>query len=215
MKNYTIEPTYKKSIFEVELWRRKEDVKEGDDDDDHRQTRWGDGPVLRREVWWRWAEWTVEVPETREEISSFLEGKGFLSLREYLDHHYADTLEDALLPCQDDDDLILPREVECQYCWDQQGEEFAVESGSARSGDLGEEERKKMGEEAHRAYWEENKYEEGLEDLGWVHCSTMWELSCAVTVKLQENDDEDRQNPNEEEPLSELDFLAISGAAAA
>jgi hypothetical protein len=125
MKIYKIEPTYKKSVCEVELWRKREDCSE----EDHQRSRWQwKGPILRRECWWRWAEWTIEVPETQAEIEEFLERKGYRTMLQYLDYNGVDTLEQALLPDEDDDSVVLPADVNCEYCWDGQGEEFIVEN---------------------------------------------------------------------------------------
>ena len=41
------------------------------------------GPILRKECWWRWGEFTLEISGTEEEIDVFLNEKGFGTLEEY------------------------------------------------------------------------------------------------------------------------------------
>jgi hypothetical protein len=203
MKTYIIEPSRKKSVCEVELWRKGQDCSETDKDD--RRSEWN-GPILRKECWWRWAEWTLEIPETDAEISKFLEDKGFATLQYYLEYHCADTIEEAILPCEDEDELILPIEVECNFCWDGQGEEFKVKN--TRKFKLSEEERSEIENAAKRVFYEEGLYEAGLEELGWDHYSTIYEICCAVRVKLRD----DQPELELEESLPNIDSLVISSA---
>jgi len=191
MKIYNIEPTYKKSVCEVELWRKNEDVV-GSDSTTCRYN-WN-GPILRRECWWRWAEWRLEIPDTQEEIQEFLEHKPFDSLDQYLDHRGYDTLKECLLPDNfDDDDSVhcLEDDFEMMYCWDGQGEEFRIQP--TRNLEMSEEEQKHLAAEAERMYSDEGMYEEGLEELGWEHYSTFYEVCCSLDVTLEETEEEKLQ----------------------
>lgn len=190
MKTYSIEPTYKKSVCEVELWRRSSDILPTDSDDETYRYNWN-GPILRRECWWRWGEWTMMVPETDHEIQEFVQQNGFATLMEYLEHHHgAETIEEVLLPDTDEDEHVLPSEAECNYCWDGQGEEFTIEK--TKNLEMTEEECALMSSEAMRMYADEGLYEEGLEVLGWEHYSTIYEIYCALKVTLQEKSEEEK-----------------------
>mmetsp|Transcript_23196 Transcript_23196/g.34594 ORF Transcript_23196/g.34594 Transcript_23196/m.34594 type:complete len:297 (-) Transcript_23196:89-979(-) len=185
MKIYNIEPTYKKSICEVELWRKSPDILPTDSDT--YRFNWN-GPILRRESWWRWGEWTIDIPETPEEIQEFLEDKGCATLEDYLEYHGAETIEEVLLPDQDEDEHVLPAEAECKYCWDGQGDEFTIEQ--TRDLNLSREDCERLEKEALRVYADEEMFEEGLIQLGWDHYSTVYEIYCTLKVTLQESEDE-------------------------
>ena len=189
MKTYHIEPTYKKSVCEVELWRKREDIQESD------SSTWRynwNGPILRKECWWRWADWTIDIPETEEEIQEFLSYKPFENLEAYLDHHGGETIEECLLgslPVDDDDSCCLPEEAEMMSCWDGQGEEFKIQL--TRDLEISEEDRQQMASEAEEAYnGEDGLYEEGLENLGWEHYETFYEVYCKLKIELQETEEE-------------------------
>ncbi len=185
MKTYSIEPTYKKSVCEVELWRRPTDILPTDDDTF--RYNWN-GPILRRECWWRWGEWTIEIPETEDEIQEFVELKGFTTVMEYLEQHGAETIEEVLLPDEEDDEHVLPPEAECNYCWDGQGEEFNIEQ--TRHSNLTDEECAELSSEAMRMYADEGMFEQGLEELGWEHYSSIYEIHCTVEVIRQKTEEE-------------------------
>ena len=224
MKTYILEPTYKKSVCEVELWRKIDTILSTDNDDNW-YTSWN-GPILRKECWWRWGEFTLEIPETEEEIDVFLNEKGFGTLEEYLeyqgvdidcsfdenenenenengdainengtkekkheDKHKKPKLEDTLLQYEEEDEHVLPPEADCNYCWDGQGTDFNIAT-TRNSRNMTDEEKKEMKDEATRVYCDEEMYEEGLEMLGWEHYSTIYEVHCAMTVTLQETDEE-------------------------
>mmetsp|Transcript_5115 Transcript_5115/g.5894 ORF Transcript_5115/g.5894 Transcript_5115/m.5894 type:complete len:292 (+) Transcript_5115:75-950(+) len=185
MKTYSIEPTCKKSTCEVELWRRPADILPTDDSTF--RYNWN-GPILRRECWWRWGEWTIEIPETEDEIQEFLEQKGFATVTEYLEQHGAETVEEVLLPDEEDDEHVLPPEVECNYCWDGQGEEFNIEQ--TRNSNLTDDECAELSSEAMRMYADEGMFEQGLEELGWEHYSSIYEIYCTLNVTRQKTEEE-------------------------
>jgi hypothetical protein len=176
MKTYKIEPTYKKSVCEVTLWRKSSDLADPDN---------YSGPEIKLECWWRWAEWIIQIPETDEEIQRFLQGERFQTLDEYLHYHGAETIEDVILPDEEDDEHLLQSEAECNYCFDGQGEEIKIER--RRNSDLNEEELLRMESEVTRVFAEDHI--EGLEELGWEEYSTAYEVYCSVTVELLEDED--------------------------
>ena len=195
MKTYTIEPTYKKSVCEVELWRKPADIQPTDTSNEGLRYHFWNGPILRRECWWRWAEWTIDIPDTPSEISDFVQGQGFETLSQFFEHHDLDpdaescTIEQVLLPDEDEDEHVLPSEAECLSCWDGQGEEFIIERTSNL--ELGQEECDRLVSEATRMYNE--MYEEGLEELGWEHYSTIYEVYCTLNVTLKETEEEKQE----------------------
>lgn len=140
-------------------------------------------------------------------MEEFIKSKGFDTMLEYLDHNCVDTLEQALLPDEDDDSIVLPTDVNCEYCWDGQGEEFRVEN--TKESNLSEKECREIELEAQRIYIDENEGPDGLEEIGWEHFSTIYEVKCNVRVTLSDD------HVDETVDLPSLDSLVIDGAATA
>ncbi|GFH50281.1 predicted protein [Chaetoceros tenuissimus] len=148
--------------------------------------------LLRKECWWRWAEFILDIPETKDEISEFLSCKPFDNLESYLNHHGGETIEECLMaamPEDDDDSRCLPDEAEMISCWDGQGEDFTIEL--TRDLEMSKEECRQMASEAEEAYnGEDGLYGEGLENLGWEFCKVFYEVHCDLKIELQETEEE-------------------------
>ena len=68
MKYFKLEPTYKKSLVEFYTFSRPlSDLMEGAEKDAK--------AFLVKEIGWRWGDFTIEVPETDDEIAEWLEYK--------------------------------------------------------------------------------------------------------------------------------------------
>ena len=105
MKHYLIEPTYKKSVVEIERFVNEET-----------------GELLVVETGWRWGQFMINVPETDEEIQMYLEQNGYNSLDECLADNRAKTLEEVALPEEGDVEVNLTNyDYELLYtddgCW--------------------------------------------------------------------------------------------------
>ena len=65
MKYYKLEPTYKKSLIELYSFKRPlSDFVEGHENRN---------AILVKEIGWRWGDFTIEVPETQDEVNEWLE----------------------------------------------------------------------------------------------------------------------------------------------
>ena len=180
MKHFRIEPTYKKSVIELTVFRRPLDDLTGNEEDK------GKFAYLRKELGWRWGSFRIDVPETEEEIAEFLEERGgYDSVAEYLADYYGEediivestTLDEYLLPNTEDDfvDLTEDYDAEMIDCWDGCWEDWDIVTGGPKLSDVDE-----MIEEIEEAYNEE--YEEGVEALGWQFMDNSFEIHCNVTV---------------------------------
>ena len=180
MKHFRIEPTYKKSVIELTVFRRPLDDLTGNEEDK------GKFAYLRKELGWRWGSFRIDVPETEEEIAEFLEERGgYDSVAEYLADYYGEediivestTLDEYLLPNTEDDfvDLTEDYDAEMIDCWDGCWEDWDIVTGGPKLSDVDE-----MMEEIEEAYNEE--YEEGVEALGWQFMDNSFEIHCNVTV---------------------------------
>jgi hypothetical protein len=69
MKHYRIEPTYKKSVLEFDIFKRH--------DED------GNLIFLRKELGWRWGSFLVRVPETEEEALEWVKEQGYDNLLDW------------------------------------------------------------------------------------------------------------------------------------
>jgi len=157
MKHYLIEPKVKKSVVEREFFQRTRE----------------DGVVemLEMETGWRWGSFMINVPETEEEIQYLVDDWGVETLAEYLEDRGAETLEQALLPDLDEEELLLTEDynadvLDCDDgCW---------VTFSAYGKGLDEEQREALVEQAQEAYGDD--YYEGLENLGWQPEDVYYEL---------------------------------------
>jgi hypothetical protein len=169
MKHYLLEPTYKKSVVEFTLFKRKNE--EGKD------------IFLRKELGWRWGSFMISVPETPEEELEFAESLGYDSVETLLEDHYGYgpedemSLQDILLPDESDDFVDITEDyghAEMIECWDGCWEFWSVDSYHV---ELDEDEQEAIIEEVEEAYGEE--YEEGVEALGWEFVDTYFEMHCS------------------------------------
>lgn len=183
MKHYLVEPTYKKSVIEFTIFKRKNE--EGKD------------IFLRKELGWRWGSWLFSVPETEDEALAYLKSKGFEGEDGILhwaeDYGYTITddngneildpdttlielLQNQLLPSESEEFVDITEDYEdaemleaFDGCW----EFWDVYSHQV---ELDEDDQEAIMEEASEAYNEE--YEEGVEALGWEYVDTYFELQC-------------------------------------
>ena len=180
MKHFRIEPTYKKSVIELSTFRRPLEELTGNDEDK------GKFAYLRKELGWRWGSFMISVPDTEEEIKEFLEERGnYDSVAEYLADYWGDediivestTLQEYLLPSEDDDFVDLTEEYDAEMldCWDGCWEDWDITTNGPKLADVDE-----MIEEIEEAYSED--YEEGVEALGWQFIDNFFEIHCNVTV---------------------------------
>lgn len=184
MKYYRLEPSYKKSVVEIAVFRRK--------DED------GNNCFLRKELGWRWGSFLLSVPETEEEIQEFLKERGgYESIQEWLADIYGDeyyitentTLEEFLLPSTESDFVDITEDyedAEMIECWDGCWEYW---SASRYPEEYTEEEQEELVEQIEEVYAEE--YEEGVENLGWEYVDTYFEMHCNPVLTMCDANGED------------------------
>ena len=172
MKHYRVEPSYKKSVIEWTIFKRKDE--EGND------------IFLRKELGWRWGSWLFSIPETDEEKLEFAKEKGFDTVESLMEDWYGYgpedgmTLEDVLLPSENDDFVDLTEDyehAEMLETWDGCWEFWSTDSYRT---EIDEEQSETWCEEAEAAYEEE--YEEGVEALGWEFVDTSFEMHCKPVI---------------------------------
>jgi len=184
MKHFLLEPTYKKSLVEFTLFKRKDE---------------NDNTIfLRKELGWRWGSFRFSVPETEEEALEYIKSKGYDGEnaifewaedyghtiwdgeedKEYLDPNTSlvEMVKSQLLPSEADDFVDITEDyedaemIECDDgCW----EFWRVSSYQT---EISEEDQESIVAEIEEVYSEE--YEEGVENLGWEYVSTYFELHC-------------------------------------
>jgi len=173
MKYYKVEPTYKKSVIEWTIFKRKNED--------------GKDIFLRKELGWRWGEWLFTIPDTEEEQLDFAKNKGYDSVETMMEDEYGYTpeeemsLKDVLLPSVDDDFVDITEDyydsAEMLSTWDGCWEYWTVDSYLV---ELTDEEKEAWVEEAEAAY--EEDYEEGVEELGWEFIDTSFEIHCNPSI---------------------------------
>ena len=187
MKHYLIEPTYKKSLVEFTLFKRKNE--EGKD------------IFLRKELGWRWGSFMISVPDTEEEAMEYLASEGYEGEDAFLnwamdfgftvadattdvieppEESMFELIEQQLLPVETDEfvDIIEDyHHAEFIDAWDGCGEYWYVDSYLV---ELDEDEKEALVEEAEEAY--EEMHEEGVESLGWEFVDTYFELHCSPKI---------------------------------
>ena len=185
MKHYRIEPTYKKSVIEFDIFKRH--------DED------GNLIFLRKELGWRWGEFMVSVPETEEEALEYIKEQGYEGEDAVLnwatdfghtvwdgetesldpDTSLLEMIQSQALPNESDDfvDITEDYDMEMIECWDGCWEDWSVTSYVT---DIDDEQRELWIEEAEAA-WEED-YQEGVEELGWEFVDNMFEMQCSPKI---------------------------------
>lgn len=173
MKTYTIEPTMKKSIVEIDIFQKGQ----------------GEGKpslVIRKEIGWRWGDFDIHVPETEEEViewANFKTGEEYYkSLEEVLVSYDVKTLEEMIQQTKPNPDDIFHELDEYQYdmnsTWDGCWQDWDIVSGGD---EMSEEEQDKLLEEVEEAYDEE--YEDGVMNLGFEHTGAFTEIHCPITME--------------------------------
>jgi hypothetical protein len=187
MKHYLLEPTYKKSLVEFTLFKRKDE--EGKD------------IFLRKELGWRWGSFMISVPDTEEEAMEYLASEGYEGEDAFLNWamDFGFTIADAatdeievpeepmlelierqLLPEETDDFVDISEDyhhAEFVDSWDGCWEFWSVDSYHK---EIPEEEQEAIIEEVDEVY--EEMHEEGVEELGWEFVDTYFELHCSPKI---------------------------------
>jgi len=162
MKHYLIEPTYKKSVIEREIFDRQDDDR-----------------ILTMETGWRWGAFIIDVPETEEEIKTFLESRCYDSLEEFLEDHSKTSLSEFLLPNETDEFIDLSEDYDFELLFTDDGcwTDFTV---TTRKSELDEDTAHEMSEELSELFFEDGWC--GLEENGWESLGTDYSIDCSVTV---------------------------------
>jgi len=208
MKYYRLEPTYKKSLVEFYTFTRPlSDLKE--DHGLHEDAK----AYLVKEIGWRWGDFTVEVPETDEEIAEWLEFKDegqyetFYDLavdygltetdeetgEEVLpsDRSVVELIEGMLLPDLDDDYIMISEDypdAQMNSTWDGCWEDWSIRTGWTEDAPVLDDVDELI-EEVDEAYAEE--YEDGVEALGWTFETCEYEMHCKPMITpIDENGEE-------------------------
>jgi len=208
MKYYRLEPTYKKSLVEFYTFTRPlSDLKE--DHGLHEDAK----AYLVKEIGWRWGDFTVEVPETDEEIAEWLEFKDegqyetFYDLavdygltetdeetgEEVLpsDRSVVELIEGMLLPDLDDDYIMISEDypdAQMNSTWDGCWEDWSIRTGWTEDAPVLDDVDELI-EEVDEAYAEE--YEDGVEALGWTFQTCEYEMHCKPMITpIDENGEE-------------------------
>lgn len=198
MKNYLLEPTYKKSVVEYTLFKRKNEE--------------GQLIFLRKELGWRWGSWMLSVPETEEEAYAYIKEQGYDNLLDWAydyghtvtndngdevldpDSNVIEMVAMQCLPSAADEFVDITEDypnAEMIECWDGCWEFWDVFSYQVE--DLDEDEVEAIKEEAEEAYDEE--YEEGVEALGWEFVDTYFEMHCSPSiVRCNENGEPEKDD---------------------
>lgn len=184
MKHYLVEPTWKKSVVEYEIFKRK--------DED------GNTIFLRKELGWRWGSFMVSVPETEEEALEWVKNQGYETLKDWAGDYghleyddetgeyiedpetsYLEMIVGQSLPNETDEfvDITEDYDMEMIECWDGCWEDWDVYCYQTEIDELQKEE---WLEEAIAA-WEED-YQEGVEELGWEYVDNMFEMQCSPKI---------------------------------
>ena len=184
MKYYIVEPTYKKSLVEKAIFKRKNEE--------------GKTIVLEKELGWRGGSFLFNVPDTEEEAIADIKEQGYDSVLDWAcdhgytmtddngdevldpDHSIVEMLAPTMLPGQSEDFVDITEDyvnAELIECWDGCWEHWSVRSFQV---ELSEEEQEALIEGVEEAYSEE--HEEGVEALGWEFVDTLFELHCRPKI---------------------------------
>ena len=161
MKQYVVEPKMKKSIMEERTFTKKDG-----------ETRF----FLTNQVFWRGGSFTIDVPETEEEIHAWLEERGWT--QEDWDEGCVD--ESSFLPDEDDESIELDDYAyEIIDTWDGVSEEWELTCYPLDAVD--EETLEEMRDAAVEVYSED--YEEGLFEDGWEEAGFCTYIFNGVTIR--------------------------------
>ena len=191
MKYYKLEPTYKKSLIELYSFKRPlSDFVEGHENRN---------AILVKEIGWRWGDFTIEVPETQDEVNEWLEYNhedAYETFEEFIVDYglevegksIQEVMEGLLLPDLNDDCILISEDyphAQMNSTWDGCWEDWDIRV-------FGEEVEipvEELIEAADEAYAEE--YEEGVEALGWEFLDCEYEMHCKPMITpIDENGEE-------------------------
>jgi hypothetical protein len=157
MKQYIVEPNYKKSVVEIQTFKKEIN---------------GINHWLRYEDCWRWGGFAIAVPETDEEFADWAKHQGYDTFAEWCEDYDFDPKEDNIeqyaLPDEDEENVMIFEDygwnAEMIETWD--GGCWSEWTIHAYGDDaMPEEERDEEAERLSEVYWE--NYEEGLAEAGW------------------------------------------------
>jgi len=174
MKQYIVEPKYKKSVVEVQVFKKKINGR------DH---------YLRYSDCWRWGGFAIAVPETREEIEEYKQHIGYAGAtdEEVFEDFGAETWEDIALPAEGEEEIGIFEDhgwnAEMIECWDGGcWTEWNIHAYG--EGAMSEEECEEEAERLSEIYYEE--YEEGLEAEGWEYVDNDYWVTEPVVRPVKE-----------------------------
>lgn len=167
MKQYVIKPTSKKSVAEIQSFFKEIN---------------GVKVWVNYEETWRWGSFLLGVPDTEEEIKSYLEDQGCDTMEELLEMYDAETLEDIMLPDPDDDHIMLTEDYgydfELVETWDGCGSWFTAR---CEGNVLTEEQLEEIANEFEEGWYEDSYEYAELNDWEEKYCD--YEIYGGVTIE--------------------------------
>lgn len=161
MKQYILQPAYKKSVIEWTTWSKEIN---------------GVKHMLQREVGWRWGAFVINVPETEAEVLAFMDDKGYgdVDLDIMLDDYGVTTLEEMCLPDPEEESVELEDyDHEMIETWDGCWDDWSVNCYAGEG--LDEDSRYELAEAMQEIY--EEGYEEAIEEDGWEFIDSGFAIS--------------------------------------
>lgn len=183
MKYYLLEPSYKKSVYEYDLFKRQ--------DSD------GNTIFLRKELGWRYGSFLISVPENEKEASDYITDQGYddwvLWAGDYGHLEYdsekmdyitegveisslVEWIAQSALPDENDEHIDITEDypnAEMLVCDDGCWQDWEVYSYST---EVDEDDADTWKEDASEAFDED--YQEGVEALGWEYVDSYFEMHC-------------------------------------
>ena len=199
MKYYKLEPSWKKSIVELDTFKRPLNELTNDEKDI------GKWAYLVKELGSRWGSWSIVVPETDAEIAEWINASEYYNdIEDVADqngYHIIDAdghivVDPDMTPFEIMHKMLVPSidatfvditedypDAEMIEIWDGCWEDWDIRTGGAMLNDVDE-----MIEEITEAYGEE--YEDGVEALGWTFTESVFEMTCnPIITECDENGD--------------------------
>ena len=181
MKTYNVEPTYKKSVIEYNVWKKELE----------------DGSVVHAtmELGWRWGEFTVYEPETEEEILQWANDRVgdpnyYSNIQEVLDDYGYDSVDEMEFIPNDSEECnfheMSDYEFDMDSTWDGCWEDWNVVVFGEKKDDHDVDELREQVEEG----WYEDSWD-FMEQEGWEELDCYYEIHCPVTVTPTEDNPAD------------------------
>lgn len=180
MKTYRVEPTYKKSVIEYNVWKKELE----------------DGTVVHAtmELGWRWGDFDVFEPETEEEILEWANDRVgqdyYKTVQEVLDDYGHDSVEQMeFIPDPSEDcsfHEMSDYSFEMNSTWDGCWEDWTVQAFGENRDDHDVDELREQVEEG----WYEDSWDY-MQMAGWEEVDCYYEIHCPVTVTPTEDNPAD------------------------